>query len=255
VIDTAIKAAISAHALSEYPRECCGLLVGGAYLPCRNASATPRDNFEISAADYADAEDSGTITAIVHSHPGASARPSMADMSACEASGLPWVIVSLGAQVDGSIAIEDWHTFEPSGYSAPLIGCEFSHGLNDCYGLIRRYYWQKHGVTLPDFPRRGEWWNDGRSDLYAQFPDAGFARLPNGDELRPGDVLLMHIRSRNAVPNHAAVFLGDGVILHHLWGQLSRRDQLGRYLPHVSHFLRYGGELSTKLEASAYTEF
>ena len=229
MISDDLKNAIAQHALASYPHECCGVIVGGVYRPCRNVAEHPREMFAIDPCDYADAEDAGHIEAIVHSHPGASARPSQADLTACEAAGVPlWVIVSLGGQTDGSIGIEDWYTFGPTGYEAPLIGCEFSHGTNDCYGLVRRYYKQVRNVTLPDFPRSGEWWKDGHSDLYTEnFSKAGFYAVREPEPL-VGDVLLMKIRSPNNVPNHAAVYVGDGLILHHCWGQLSRRDQLAR---------------------------
>jgi proteasome lid subunit RPN8/RPN11 len=240
------KHAIAMHALAVYPQECCGVIAGGFYKPCRNVSPDPRNAFEIDPEDYADAEDNGPVTAIVHSHPGGQARPSEADLSACEAAGVPeWIIVSLGAQLDGSVAVEDWYTFSPSGYSAPLVGCQFSHGTNDCYGLIRRYYWQERGEDLPDFYRANDWWQDGHSDLYTEgFPKAGFVAMPEGTEYAVGDVLLMRIHSRNNVPNHAAVYIGDGRILHHCYNALSRRDELARYAPYVTHTLRrhYGRE-------------
>ncbi len=231
---------VEQHALSVYPHECCGVIAGGLYVPCRNVAANPTQDFALCSEDYAEAEDLGPITAIVHSHPGASAQPSQADLTACEASDLPWAIVSLGMQADGTVAVEGWHEFGPSGYSAPLVGCEFSHGTNDCYGLVQRYFWQSHGIALPAFHRPANWWDDGHSDLYREgFPHAGFSALPTGAEPQPGDVLLMQIRSRNNVPNHAAVYLGDGWILHHCHGQLSRRDMLARYQPYVTHTLRH----------------
>lgn len=237
----AVRDAIAAHALSEYPREACGLVVLGEYIPCTNNSGTPTESFCIAAEDYAAAEDRGVIGAVVHSHPGARAQPSQADLTVCEAAGVPlWIIVSLGAQADGSVGIEDWCEFGPTGYEAPLIGCEFSHGTNDCYGLIRRYYRVTHGVVLPDYSRSDDWWQDGHSDLYTQnFCSAGFEELSLRTEPQVSDVLLMKIRSRNNVPNHAAVYVGDGVILHHCWGQLSRRDQLPRYRDYVTHVLRF----------------
>jgi len=240
LISATIKASIERHALEAYPHECCGVIVDGRYIPCRNASDEPTGSFVIDPADYTAAEDAGPIAAIVHSHPSASARPSQADLTACEAAGVPlWVIVSLGAQADGSTAVEEWYEFGPSGYEAPLIGCEFSHGTNDCYGLVRRYYEQVRGVVLRDFVRTGRWWDDGHSDLYTQnFAEAGFVAVADA-EPEVGDVLLMKIRSRNNVPNHAAVYLGDGLILHHCWGELSRRDQLARYRDYVTHTLRH----------------
>lgn len=241
MISDGLRAVIARHALQEYPNEACGLLVNGEYLPCRNIDAKPSDGFRIDAQDYADAEDSGTIGAVVHSHPGASAKPSVADLTVCEELGVPlWVIVSLGAQADGSVGIEDWHEFGPSGFEAPLIGCEFSHGTNDCYGLVRRYYWQTYSIALQDFERTGEWWNDGKSSLYEDgFESAGFSALPLTAEPEVGDVLLFKIRSRNNVPNHAAVYVGNDTILHHKWGVLSCRDSLPRWRSFLTHVLRY----------------
>nr|WP_080415314.1 C40 family peptidase [Burkholderia ubonensis] len=241
MIESKIREDIAKHALACYPEECCGVVVAGQYFPCRNNAPAPLDDFAISPEDYAAAEDIGPIEAVVHSHPGASAQPSQADLTACEAREAPkWIIVSLGVQADGSIAIDDWCEFAPSGYEAPLIGCEFSHGSNDCYGLVRRYYKQERGVILPDFLRAGEWWKDGSSDLYTQhYKEAGFISLGRVAEPLKGDVLLMKIRSPNDVPNHAAVYTGNDEILHHLWGELSRRDTLPRYQPFVTDVLRY----------------
>lgn len=129
-----------------------------------------------------------------------------------------------------------------SELDAPLIGCEFVHGSRDCYGLVRRWYWQVRGVVLRDFPRSADWWNDGHSDLYTQgYALAGFAALPLDTAPEPGDVLLMRIASRNAVPNHAAVYLGGDVILHHKYGGLSMREGLPRYRERLTHILRYRG--------------
>jgi len=124
-------AAIRGHALASYPHESCGLIciIRGKerYIPCRNTAETASEHFQLSAEDYANAEDRGEITHIVHSHPDVAARPSEADKVACEASGLPWAIVSVIDGIAGEINV-----FEPSGYEAPLIGREFSHGVTDC---------------------------------------------------------------------------------------------------------------------------
>ncbi|WP_407691566.1 C40 family peptidase [Robbsia andropogonis] len=236
-----LRQQIAKHALDEYPRESCGLVVNGEYIRCDNASPTPLEDFTISEQQYAAAEDQGDIQALVHSHPGGNPRPSDADLVVCEGLQIPlWVIVSLGHQADGSVDIDAWHEFGPSGYEAPLIGCQFSHGVNDCYGLVRRYYKAKYEIALPDFPRSGPWWDDGKSDLYTQgFPKAGFTALSLSTEPQPGDVLLMKIRSKNNVPNHAAVYIGEDTILHHMYGRLSGRESLPRYRDYVTHILRH----------------
>jgi hypothetical protein len=52
------------------------------------------------------------------------------------------------------------------------------------------------------------------------------------DNLKVGDCFLMQVAS--PVPNHAAVYLGDGLILHHLQGRLSSRDVYGGYWQKVT---------------------
>jgi len=64
-------------------------------------------------------------------------------------------------------------------------------------------------------------------------------RVACADELKVGDCFLMQVAS--PVPNHAAIYLGDGLILHHLQGRLSSRDVYGGYWQKVTtHILRHG---------------
>jgi proteasome lid subunit RPN8/RPN11 len=209
------------------------------YTPCANA-AQGAEHFVLPAEEYATAEELGEIVAVVHSHPDAPAQPSQADLVSCESSGLPWHIVRVDL-VDGTPQAGEIVTIEPKGYKAPLVGRQFSHGVLDCYRLIVDWYQQERSITLPHFPRADEWWNDGKSDLYTEgYPQAGFAQLPEGAALEPGDVILMQIRSTNQVPNHAAIYLGDGLMLHHLYGRLSSRDVFGGYWAECARaFLRY----------------
>lgn len=126
-----------------------------------------------------------------------------------------------------------------SELDAPLIGAEYEHAVTDCYGLVRRWYWQERGVLLPDFPRSPEWWDHGGDLFRENFREAGFVAAALVPDV--GDVLLMPIASRSGVPNHAAVYVGGDLILHHLPKQLSRREGLPRYWPRVTHILKYRG--------------
>lgn len=223
-LNPGVRAAMLSHAELDAPREACGLLVRVdgtllAYVPCRNLHAGPAgcDTFTLDPMGYVQAEDLGEIVAVVHSHPNASANPSMADRAQCEKSGLPWVIVSWpsGAMVE----------LQPSGWLAPLEGREFHHGVLDCYTLAQDWYRREAGIELPDFERQDGWWEPGpnQQNLYRDgLLAAGFQEVPLA-ELRPGDSLLMRVLSPD-VDNHAAVYLGEGMMLHHLYGQLSRRE-------------------------------
>ncbi|OYV33701.1 MAG: peptidase P60 [Thiomonas sp. 20-64-5] len=214
----AVIDAIREHAKTEYPRECCGLVVvergKPVYVPCTNMADTPAAHFAISPAEYDAAEQRGAILKVVHSHPDISPQPSEADRVSCELSGLPWLIVNWPT---GQIV-----EFEPSGYKAPLIGRTFSHAVLDCYSLIRDYYRETLAIDLIDFQRREEWWLKGDNLYLDGFGKAGFVEV---QDMAEHDVLLMQIGS--PVINHAAVYIGNNQILQHCAGRLSSRDVYG----------------------------
>jgi cell wall-associated NlpC family hydrolase len=189
--------------------------------------------FIINPNDYAAADDAGEVVAVIHSHPDLPAEPSQADRTACEASALPWFIVSLPGL--------SWADLYPSGYKSPLVGRQWAHGVQDCYSLVRDWYAQEMGLQLPDFYREDEWWLKGQNLYLDNFEACGFVEVPFS-EIQPGDALLMKIFS--PVPCHAAIYLGDEMILHHMHGKLSCRERLtGPYLSRVSNVVRYNSPL------------
>ena len=234
-IAESLRADLIAHARAEYPRECCGVIIktaaGHRYHRARNVLSgdDAGDRFELHPADLAAAEDEGAVLAIVHSHPDACANPSQADRVMCERTECAWVIVGYPSE-----AIV---TLEPSGYEAPLVGREFHHGTLDCYTLIRDYYRTRLGIDLPDFRRDDAWWERGETLYRDGFADAGFVAVEG--EPQAHDVLLMQVATRG-VENHGAVFIGDGTILHHLYGRLSGHDVWGGYWQqHTTLVLRH----------------
>lgn len=251
------REAIHAHALADYPREACGLLVvvkgRDRYWPCRNLAEKPDEHFRLDPADYAAAEDAGEVTAVVHSHPDEPATPSEGDRVGCEASGLPWLIVSVMPGEAGP-AIGGVARLEPCGYQAPLVGRTWQHGVLDCWALVRDWYERERGITLPDPPRTDGWWDDGQTDLYAEsgLQAVGFRTIGRQGDLhladwQVGDLILMQIRAKNLVPNHAGIYLGDGQMLHHLHSRLSSRDVFGGYwLENTVRVMRYHSPLSTE---------
>lgn len=250
--------AIRAHAMAEYPRECCGLVVAQGrrevYWPCRNL-AQGNGHFVLDPDDYAAAEEAGEIAAVIHSHPDVPAQPSEADRVACEGSGLPWFIVAVSRNDGGDVTAGELVGLAPEGYAAPLLGRPFAHGVLDCYSLVRDWYSRERGVLLPDFHRDDGWWEDGRDgDLYMDhYAEAGFRPLVSGENIAPGDVVLMQIRSDRA--NHAGVFMGEqplseapglfpvpNAMLHHLHGRDSERVVYGGYWREATRLvLRYEG--------------
>lgn len=220
------------HAMAEMPREACGLLIvrkgREVYWPCRNL-AVGDDQFIINPDDYEAADAEGEIVGVVHSHPFIPANPSQADLVSCEKTGLEWHIVSVPNGV--------WHSFKPSGYVAPLVGRSFSHGVLDCYAIILDWYKQERGIELMDFDRSDGWWERGQNLYLDNFEKAGFVECK---DLHEGAVILMQIGS--PVPNHAAIYLGDDLILHHVQQRLSSRDVYGgMWRKNTAKILRYVG--------------
>lgn len=222
------------HAKAEYPRESCGLLLNLSgkehYFPCKNIAENQSD-FIIDPLDYIRAEEMGQVVAVVHSHCNVSPKPSQADLVSCEQTGLPWHIVSIPG--------EAWNTFYPTGYKAPLIGREFSHGVLDCYALIRDWYRETLGIELMDFDREEKWWEKG-FDLYEDnFKKAGFERV---EGIARGDVILMQFNSK--VINHAAIYMGNDVMLHHVMNRLSYQETYSGFWKKITRFvIRYKGTL------------
>ncbi len=232
ILSDAVKARFVDQAKAESPREACGLVIikngKQVYKPCKNL-ARGTDQFVLDPEDYANADTEGEIVAVIHSHPNLSAKPSQADLVSCEASGLPWFICGLPS--------EQWEYIEPKGYVAPLVGREWSHGVLDCYSIIRDWFLQNRNIELLDFERRDEWWKIGENLYLDNFEKAGFKQITK-DELTAGDAILMCLYSE--VPNHGAIYLGDGLILHHVQNRLSTRDVYGGYwLKNTYGYFRY----------------
>lgn len=226
--------AFQAHARAEFPRECCGVIavIGGRerYMRCRNIAESV-SHFIIHPEDYATAEDAGEIVAICHSHPNMPPLPSEADRAGCESSGLTWHILNVHRDGVGPL-----HSFDPSGYEAPLLGVPFAHGVHDCYTLIQRYYRHTLDIALPDFAHEEKWWEKGQNLYMENFGKAGFVLAE--DPLREHDVILMKLAS--PVPNHAAVYLGNNQVMQHIMNRLSSRDIYGGWfqkitVTHVRH--------------------
>ena len=231
------KEQLQREAIAAYPQEAVWLITPGECRRVKNIAAEPTKTFQVDKRTMAAAMARGLL-AVVHSHPDYPACPSAADMRGQAASGVPWGIVAR----DGERAAEPvW--FGDQVERTPLVGRGFRHGVTDCYALIRDYYRLELGIDLIEFPREWEWWLNG-GDLYRDgIAPAGFRRIEQAEAM-PGDMWIAQLRS--PVPNHGGVLLEHGLALHHPSGsdpvdgtQLSRREPIGRWLPHIILWLRH----------------
>ena len=239
--------AIKLHANEAFPNESCGFITEAGYVRVTNISSDPENTFRISAEDtvtYANA------IAMVHSHPDKSAYdyrvnkrgfypfcPSKDDLDSQISSGMTWGIVV----TDGQNAMEPFF-FGEFVLDLPIYGREFRHGVEDCYTIIRKWFWQNRQVKLADFSRWDGWW-DTNANLYVNnLAAAGFKRLSSTDRLQEGDCGLMMIGGRNIqCLNHAFIYLGDGTMCHHLPNRISSRDAIGGRMNEINFWARYAG--------------
>lgn len=234
-VTQAVLQEMKIHAEADFPREACGLIIspvdGGEprYLPRANSADKPEEDFRISPQGYAGATRQGQILAMVHSHPGGPAHPSESDMAGQIASNLPWAIVPVLGTIEGAGHAKPPIWWGPGVPVAPLLEREFVHGLADCYALGRDWYRTERGILLPDFARPDAWWEMGGNMLMEHMATAGFVRTDEPEEI--GDGYIMQIQSK--VPNHTAVYVGGGLIMHHLANRLSRMEPLHRWRSHV----------------------
>lgn len=128
------------------------------------------------------------------------------------------IFVTMGSSKDLS------EVFIPNAYfeNAEYEGRPFLHGLFDCYTLVRDYYKRNFKIFLPtNIQRDWEWWNKGQNLYLDNAKDCSFEEA---EDIKKHDVLIMKISS--PVPNHAAIYLGDNKILHHMAGKFSTVQDL-----------------------------
>jgi proteasome lid subunit RPN8/RPN11 len=219
-----------ALAAQSYPNEACALIVGvgkrSRFFPCRNISSDSTSQFLIHPDDYIAAETAGEIIGLWHSHTNADSSPSEIDLACCEAMEVPWVISSI-TQSGGSFEHGPMTTITPLGELLEYIGRPYVFGQIDCYSLTVDFYKREFGITLPPFKDRRVdfWWKDGTDLLGDLYKAQGFEDVEG--EWQNGDVIMFAVNTD--IPNHVAIYLGAGIILHHVVNRLSRREECSLY--------------------------
>lgn len=231
-----LLATVMSHAALVDPQEACGVLVwrGGLfadYVPCRNVAEAPAKGFIIHHEDWIMAEDSGRIVGVVHSHPHGTTDLSVSngdpdridDTRFLAQSRVPWWILVPGTG--------EWRRHLPPTWS--VLGRPFVWGVNDCLSLVRDYY-----GGIEDRVRGDKFWQleDAFTNGIAGSPFEVVTDGPHVD-----DLLLMSILPGpgfDGVPNHCAVYLGGGMIAHHLPKRASRKEALGPLCNAITTILR-----------------
>lgn len=219
------------HGLNAYPKEACGVVIDDEYIPCDNVAYDPKSDFIIDPKDYLSIKlGNKTIQAVIHSHTNGLHQPSKADMEKQIQMKIPWGIIL--ATKD---SVTDILWFGDQVPIRDLVGRPFIHGVYDCYALARDWFRIQKNILLPNYPRHDQWWGKGE-DMFTQFfLDAGFYEIHKPKNV--GDIIIGKIMGK--VPNHCAIYIGDGLILHHLSKRLSNREPADRWMKFVTMCLRH----------------
>ena len=111
-------------------------------------------------------------------------------------------------------------------------------GVLDCCTLIKEVYKSELNIDFECHGGHDGWWDNGENRYLDNYEKQGFVRILDDTDVIKYDIFLIKLVS--PVPNHAAVYLGDGKILHHVHGRLSNREPYGGYWRnHTTHHLRH----------------
>lgn len=220
------------HAKKCYPGESCGIVVDNEYIPCENVSPDPKLDFIINPKDQLIIKISQKeIQAVIHSHTNGKNFPSKLDMERQMSMEVPWGIITL----HDSETVEELFWFGDQTPIQPFVGRVFRHGVADCYALVRDWFWIEKKIRIPNYARTDQWWLNDEDMLTQLFEEAGFYEIQR--PTRIGDAMMGQIMGK--VPNHCAVYLGNGLVLHHLSKRLSNREPVDRWMKFIVKTVRH----------------
>lgn len=125
------------------------------------------------------------------------------------------------------------------------IGIPFKYGSDDCYGLVRQFYKDEFGIELTNYARTDNWWNEGQNLYIDNYKNEGFYLLSETDDLQYGDLMLIALGC--SVASHAAIYIGNNLVLQHCQGHPSSIDRyIGMFrnntLARIRHKSLVGGK-------------
>lgn len=121
-----------------------------------------------------------------------------------------------------------------------LVDRPFAWGSSDCLSLFRDFYETNFNIKITNYARPSNWSSDSLDLMRLCYEREGFDMITEWKlkDLRPGDVLCMAIGEQNA--NHFAIYLGDGELVHHLYGRTSTKETFrGFHRNSTSFILRH----------------
>lgn len=246
---SAWETAIAEHGKRAAPGEACGAILEGdrgrlEAVPLRNVHEQPERCFRMDGEEWVRLVAGGKVRGYYHSHPEGAAEFSPADIAFAEECALPCYLYHVPS--------DELLAYSPTGWAPPLIGRPYMAGVNDCFSLVRDWHRQETGIELQMPPRTSEMMVRGLPNLLEVVEANSLVRVTGSP--RRGDIILMHLRPRRPVPNHCAVHLGDGTILHQLLLEPSGRVPWGGYWEQVTAAILRHSSLMPRKAVAAGTE-
>ncbi len=107
-----------------------------------------------------------------------------------------------------------------------LEGFPYEAGTNDCFQLMRRFYFDNWGIEIADYAYSPDWWQTSPqlNLVVNNYAAEGFVPVTDTRELQPGDGLLM--ATATPVVTHVGAYMGGGWFFHHA---ITRKSAIERW--------------------------
>lgn len=234
--DDVTKRSAVIHAKERWPKESVGAIVAGTYIRLDNVHPEPETSFRVGDEQMLELLQHPGYQGLVHNHPQGQRCPSKEDMIGQQSGSVPWYIVVLNSA--GSFL--ETFGFGDQLPMEKLEGRRFRFGVHDCWSIVRDWRRFHELPEVPDVPRANDFWSlPGNNDLVDSVEKYISYTPVKLEEVVRGDVVIMKILS--AVPNHFGVYLGNGLMLHHLTNRLSREEPVNRWAGQVVRVIRIEG--------------
>lgn len=224
------------HALAEYPKEACGIILNGNYIPLENTHTDPTNFFQLLEKDSLriwQLLEKGAQIELLHSHTMESfsndpRTPSYEDMKLKESLNIPCGII----HCDGENCTDILYFGDIT--DTLFVGRTYVSNVYDCFTLARDYLFNKFQLDVGLHPRPANWEEWNPYYIERTYASLGFTEITKNAQ--EGDVLLFSIASSKI--NHIGIYLGEDAFLHHLYNRKSSIDSVSKWKNHLVKILR-----------------
>jgi len=208
MLEQSILDQIKEYSESSPDREICGFVVlsegSVKFKKCKNVS--PDDfQFKIRTRDFLKVKVESKILYVVHSHIVSDSAPSELDKQKSDSCSYKFLIYSVKSK--------DFSYYDPKNIVSDYIGKNFNIGYNDCFSLVRDYFFNEFAIKIKDYSRNKFWKSNDPHLITDNFKKEGFYEITS-NELRKHDIIVIEDPKTN-IPCHLMIYLGNNEILHH----------------------------------------